>query len=77
MIHPLFLGTKRSRKKKGIGGKKNPRKEYLGNGFAMAIVKKTSRMGLLIVKLVTAFGGFEVGLETRRLRVVSRCGGRR
>lgn len=57
--------------------KKNPRTQYLGNGFSMAIVKKTSRMGLLIVKLITAFRGFKVGLESRRLRVVRRWGGGR
>lgn len=65
-----FSGKKGSRYEKGIGGE-NPRKGYLSNGFAMAVVKKTSRMGLLIVKFVTTLGGFEVGLETRGLSVVS------
>lgn len=42
----------------------------LSNGFAMSVMKKTRRVSFLVLKLISAFRGFEIGLETRRLCVV-------
>jgi hypothetical protein len=51
-----------------LGLKKNKKIEkfkYLSGGLAMGVMKETRGVGLLVVELVAAFWGFEIGLEGR------------
>ena len=52
-----------------IETKINENQSHLSDGFAMGVVEKARRVSLLIVKLISTFWGFEIGLQTRRLSV--------
>lgn len=66
--HPFHEMGIEETSKYQLGLKKNKKTEkfkYLSGGLAMGVMKETRGVGLLVVELVAAFWGFEIGLEGR------------